>query len=245
MLTFNDCRTCLKLDISRNTGGHFVAKKLLMVLLVIFSILVISSIIMAQTTLIVEYNNEEWFAGIQNQQTERKMIGLLGYQEDYSALLLGISTHKNQITVNGSVGRQMYVGNLWYKLGAHIGNLNQTMSLGLVGDVKKQVNNKLAYGFSGELDVLKPTINGQPYLEFRDSGVLRTMLGFGSDPVYLRLDYNMQMDLLSDISGYAQINIERDYQYGLNLTFLDMIGFSGQFNSAREFAVKLSYKFEI
>lgn len=208
---------------------------ILPVLLLVF----VTPVFAATTEVVVGGNKEGIFFGVETANSSRKMVGFLGYEEDYYKGMIGLNIDSNQMIGYVQGGRQAFAGNLKYHVSAYAGNINFREDfmagnrLGISGDVM-QINGNQGYGVSGEINIIGgPGFSIAPYYEWRDHRVIQAMVGIGSHVPYLRLRY------YTDVSQDRTIILETQLSsYGLegsmHYLFADGLTLAGHYNSGQQ-----------
>lgn len=219
--------------------------KKISILFALVVVLLLPGLVCAQTRLTVGYTGSEWYTGLEAQTESRKLIGFVGYETTAASGLLAVTNENPQLLGYVQIGRETFLGNLKYALGAHAGNPHfytaalADNKLGVRGEIMRLSGSK-AYGAEAEVNLLgAPSFSVKPYLEFRGDTRFKTQLGLGTHPIYLAFVYGFTPNPQIKAELFGTYNIGERLDYGVSFTLADTLKVRHTLNTDNDMTLSL------
>lgn len=209
-------------------------QKTIWIFIPLFILMVMSPVSAMSSEILIGSDGQGLVTGIELATSKRKMLGFLGYQEDYSKGMLGLNTSTQKPVGFLQGGRNVFVGNIKYHVSAYVGNANRQElfvsknKVALAGDVLK-IEGVHGYGIKGEVNLIgDPRFSIAPYYEWRGQRVYQAMIGIGSHDPFLQLKYLTSVGKPTALGLYAKIS-SLGPDYGVQLALNEDLSITGNY----------------
>ncbi len=222
------------------------------ILLILVLIICFSATALADPVLLVGTIDEDFFAGLKFQHTQRKMLGFIGYQTDHFSGSFALTNNGKGLVGYLKTGQEVFVGNIKYELGAHAGNLDFDTNilarnkLGATGKVM-QLRGNIGYGVSAEINLvgnLKYKV--VPYFQLRNQGIFQIEVGLASftkgyNPL-IGLSYFVDTGGTGTSNLFYYTNLQNEFAYGGKLYLSDDLALSAKVDASNYLSFGINWQ---
>ncbi len=221
--------------------------------IVIIVMLLFGSVATASQTdhaILIGYDGQHWFSGMQIAQKQRTRIGFFGYQEDHITAQITSSVPFSQLLGHVEIGRNVFVGNVKYQINFLGGNTRYSAeditrsSVRVFGELM-QLQGAKGYGLVSRIHLIGTNhFDVMAFMELRCAGTWRIGAGVGSDPFYGSLTYSTSAAAVIESSVTVKYDLDQEFRYTIDLVYDEdpqfTLGFQVQHQAMRAI---LAYKF--